>query len=223
MNLFLTRWLMRKYKGLAGHKTRAAEMLKRLAQGQPAGCVRSLVPSPNRLLHRFEGVAADRRGEVHVNPAIFIHGLARPERIAEERELDIGVIPGPIDILAIHDPCLARMQFELAGLEPFPHAIKHVICLPSALAMKHRIVGIPGKPDAGQMPRDPQIKCIVQKQIGQDRRHDTSLRCAFVAFQDLPVRDLHRRFQPAFHVEQDPRLLTVLAQSPHQEVMIEDC
>src|SRR4029077_14969555 len=44
---------------------------------------------------------------------------------------------------------------------------------------------------------------------------------AFVAFQDLPVRGLHRRFQPAFHVEQDPWLLTVLAQSRHQEVMSE--
>src|SRR5207253_9098193 len=34
MNLFLIRWQMRKYKRLAGHKTRAAEMLKRLAQSQ---------------------------------------------------------------------------------------------------------------------------------------------------------------------------------------------
>jgi RNA-directed DNA polymerase len=32
MNLFLTRWLMRKHKTLAGHKTRASEMLKCLAQ-----------------------------------------------------------------------------------------------------------------------------------------------------------------------------------------------
>ena len=53
------------------------------------------------------------------------------------------------------------------------------------------------------------------------RSHDTPLWRAFVAFQDLPVRGLHRRFQPAFHVEQDPRLLTVLAQSRHQEVMSE--
>jgi RNA-directed DNA polymerase len=35
MNLFLTRWLMRKHKTLAGHKTRASEMLKCLAQRQP--------------------------------------------------------------------------------------------------------------------------------------------------------------------------------------------
>ena len=79
-----------------------------------------------------------------------------------------GVIPGPIDILAIHDPCLARVQFELAGVEPLPDAIKHIFRLPLALAVKHPIVGIPGIPDAGQMPCHPQIKCIVQKQIGQD-------------------------------------------------------
>jgi RNA-directed DNA polymerase len=35
MNLFLVRWLMRKHKKLAGRKTRAAEALKRLAQGEP--------------------------------------------------------------------------------------------------------------------------------------------------------------------------------------------
>ena len=41
-NLFLIRWLMRKHKRLAGHKTRAAEMLKRLAQSQP-GAFHTLV------------------------------------------------------------------------------------------------------------------------------------------------------------------------------------
>ena len=39
MNLFLIRWLMRKHKRLAGRKTRAAEMLKRLAQSQPGAFI----------------------------------------------------------------------------------------------------------------------------------------------------------------------------------------
>ena len=39
MNLFLIRWLMRKHKLLAGHKTRAAEMLRRLAQRQPGAFI----------------------------------------------------------------------------------------------------------------------------------------------------------------------------------------
>jgi hypothetical protein len=93
------------------------------------------VPSPDGLPHGLEGVAADCRGEVHINPAILVHRFAGPERIAEECELDVGVIPGPIDVLAIHDPCFARMQFELAGLEPFPDPVKHVFRLPFALAV----------------------------------------------------------------------------------------
>ena len=39
MNLFLIRWLMRKHKRLAGHKTRAAEALKQLAHSQPGAFV----------------------------------------------------------------------------------------------------------------------------------------------------------------------------------------
>jgi hypothetical protein len=69
-----------------------------------------------------------------------------------------------------------RRPSGLAGLQPFPDPVKHVFRLPFALAVKHRIVGIPGKPDAWQMPCHPQIKRIVQEQIGQDRRHDTPLR-----------------------------------------------
>jgi len=40
MNQFLIRWLTRKHKRLAGHKTRAAEMLGRLADGQPDAFIR---------------------------------------------------------------------------------------------------------------------------------------------------------------------------------------
>jgi RNA-directed DNA polymerase len=39
MNLFLIRWLMRKHKTLADHKTGAAEMLRRLAQRQPGAFI----------------------------------------------------------------------------------------------------------------------------------------------------------------------------------------
>jgi hypothetical protein len=41
-----------------------------------------------------------------------------------------------------------------------------------ALAVKHCIVGVSGIPNAGQMPRHPKIKRVVQKQVGQERRHD---------------------------------------------------
>src|SRR3954465_5341228 len=82
------------------------------------------VPSPDRLPHDLEGVTADRRGEVHINPAILVHRLAGTECIAEKCELGVGVIAGPIDVLAIHNARLTRMQFELAGLEPLLDAFK---------------------------------------------------------------------------------------------------
>ena len=125
-------------------------------------------PSPDCLPHRLEGVAADGRREVHIDPAVLVHRLAGAERVAEKSELDVGIRFGPIDVLAIHDPCLARMQFEIAGLKPFPDALEHVFRLSSALAVKHGVIGVPGKPDAGKMPRHPEIEREMQEEIGQD-------------------------------------------------------
>src|SRR6185436_18018877 len=58
-------------------------------------------PSPDCLPHRFEGVAADGRREVHIDAAILVDRLAGSERVAEKGELDVGVRRGPIDVLAI--------------------------------------------------------------------------------------------------------------------------
>ena len=60
------------------------------------------------------------------------------------------------------------MQFEIAGLKPFPDALEHVFRLSSALAVKHGVIGVPGKPDAGKMPRHPEIEREMQEEIGQD-------------------------------------------------------
>ena len=71
---------------------------------------------------------------------------------------------------------LLGLKFEIAGLEPFPDAIKHVFRLAWVLAVKHGVVGVPGEPNAGQMPRHPEIERVMQEQIGQDRRNDAALR-----------------------------------------------
>src|SRR5208337_3326899 len=41
-------------------------------------------PSPDRLPHGLEGVAADGRREVHIHAAVLVHRLAGSERVAEE-------------------------------------------------------------------------------------------------------------------------------------------
>jgi hypothetical protein len=44
------------------------------------------------------------------------------------------------DVLAIHDPCFARMQFEIGG----PEAVSGgVFRLASALSVKHSVIGVP--------------------------------------------------------------------------------
>ena len=107
------------------------------------------MPPPDGLAHRLAGRATDRRGEVHVDPAIFVHRLARSERIAQERELNDRVILRTIDVLAIHDPCLGRMQFEAALSEAFLNSLQHELRLPMAPAVENRIIGITAKPHAG--------------------------------------------------------------------------
>src|ERR1700674_3649501 len=58
------------------------------------------MPSPDGLPHGLASHAADRRRKVHINPAIFVQRLARPERVSQESELDVGIILLTIDILA---------------------------------------------------------------------------------------------------------------------------
>src|SRR5271166_648008 len=53
VNRSLIGWLMRKHKKLAGHKTRAAETLKRLAQRQPGALVRMSVFFPAQTRPAF--------------------------------------------------------------------------------------------------------------------------------------------------------------------------
>ena len=54
MNLFLVRWLMRKHKKLAGHKTRAAETLKRLATSR-----NHIVPGHDPAVMKIYPAASD--------------------------------------------------------------------------------------------------------------------------------------------------------------------
>ncbi|BDV36192.1 hypothetical protein SS37A_37220 (plasmid) [Methylocystis iwaonis] len=131
------------------------------------------------------------------------------------------MILSAIDILAVHDTRLALMLFDSAFPKVFIDPLQDELRLRSALAMNNRIVGVSAKPNAPQMAIHPLVEGIVQEQVRQQRRNDSALRSAFVSRSDIAIRGLHRRFQPAFHVQQDPGRLAVLPQRPHQELMID--
>ena len=79
----------------------------------------------DRLPHRLAGVTADGRREVHKR-----RGGACPPPCGGEtwspRKANwmSGFFFGSMDVLAVHDPRLAGMPFELAGPEPFSDALK---------------------------------------------------------------------------------------------------
>lgn len=179
------------------------------------------MPSSDGLPHGLASHAADRRGEVHVNPAIFVQRLAGPERISQESELDFEMILLAIDILAVHDPCLVRMQFEAAFSEAFVNSPQHELRLRLTLAVDDRIIGVAPEPHARQSAIDPDVKSIVQEQICQKWRNDAALRRASHSRPDLTIRGLQRRFKPAFHIQQDPGRLAMLPHCPHQEIVID--
>lgn len=139
--------------------------------GQSFVALQLQMPTPNRLSHGLARRATDRRGEVHIDSAIFVQRFARPERITEKGELDRGMILSTIDILAIHDTCLARMQLESAFPKALVDPLQDEPRLRSALAMNNRIVGVSAKPNAPQMAIHPLVEGIVQEQVRQQRRN----------------------------------------------------
>ncbi len=126
-----------------------------------------LVPAPNSLSHCLESIAADRRREVHIHPLILVHRFRRAERISQEGELHIRMCNRSIDVLAVNDPCLTRMQFESAFTETRAYSAQCQLGLRQALAVDHPVIGVAAEPYTGEIPGDPNIKGVVQEQVGQ--------------------------------------------------------
>jgi hypothetical protein len=75
-------------------------------------------PAPDGLPHRFGGPGTDRWGEVDkvLPPAIL--RPSRTKRIAKKVNASVREGTPSIRILAVHNVCLVRMQFQLALGQP---------------------------------------------------------------------------------------------------------
>lgn len=76
-------------------------------------------------------------------------------------------------VLAVHHSCFLRMQCQSACREPVPHGIEQGSNSPLTLAMTNNIVCIALKYDVRMISAHPDIKRIVQIQVGQQRTDDT--------------------------------------------------
>ena len=64
--------------------------------------------------HRPPGIPYDDDDVHDADGILGIHRLPRSKCVAEKRKLDRRVLALPVDVLAVHDPRLPRMQLKLA-------------------------------------------------------------------------------------------------------------
>src|SRR5215813_4567430 len=87
--------------------------------------------------------------------------------------------------------------------------------------MNDDVVRIPLERQMRPLPSHPQIKRVVQKQIGQQWANDSPLRGAAVTLLQVSFFILRWYFQPTFNVEFDPLLFRVLPHRAHHQIVIE--
>ena len=110
-------------------------------------------PASDRLSDRLESFVAGRRAEHDAEGTPPASRQPRPECIAEDVELLVGVISAPVIILAVDDFRLLGMQPQPAFGEPVLKRCAQGLCLISPAAVADRIIGITFERDARRFRR----------------------------------------------------------------------
>ena len=120
--------------------------------------------------------------------------LPRTEFVPKKIELLIGVPSLPQIILAIDDPRLLRMEFQSTVQQPLCNCLPNRLGLPFRSTVHDDIIGVPLEWKTRIVRRHPSVKCIMQKQIGQQRAGHATLWRALLTRNEVPVLLFHWRF-----------------------------
>ena len=85
--------------------------------------------------------------------------------------------------------------------------------------MDDGIVRVTLEANARIVPIHPQIECVVQEQIGEQRTDDTALRGSLRPLQESPIRTFDRGAQPPSNIQTDPSQVRVVGHGAFDEVM----
>src|ERR1700745_1994909 len=135
-------------------------MMKRPAADFPADARQCL-----RASGGLETVSEDASVPLHP------HYLSGSKLEAEKVKVDVGKVAAPVDILAVDDLRLLRMQHQLAGRQAVGHRAPECPRLLGALAMTNDVVRVPLEQDVQKLPRYPHVECCNQCQPGAAVRH----------------------------------------------------
>src|SRR6201981_131957 len=93
---------------------------------------------------------------------------------------------------------------------------------PLASAVDDDVVRVALEREMLPLPQHPQIKRVMQKQVGQQGTDDTALPRATLTFQQVSLCVLCWRIQPAFDIEDEPLVFHVLPDCSHNQIVVED-
>lgn len=123
--------------------------------------------------------------------ALPINTSTWAKRVAQKIKADSRVLLRTTPVLAVHDTRLVGVDLQSALQKPFGDPFQDVFRLATAATMQQSIVGVTAEGNSWHLASDPGIECVVQKQVGQHRTHDTSLRGALMTFRQRAIGLLH--------------------------------
>src|SRR5882672_6011986 len=169
--------------------------------------------------NRFGGFGAHRRKKAHKILSPTILRSPRLEGVPKKIELNRFRVPRPIIILAINDAGLGFMKFQTALQESIMDGFQYRTSLPLTSAMDDGTVRITLELDRPILPPHPEIKRIMQEEIGQQRTDDSALRRASCPLLQSAICLLHGSTKPPRNIQPQPWAVGVVCHSTLNQVM----
>ncbi len=98
------------------------------------------MPPPDRLPTATQCITTHRRRKIHVHPTVLVHRFTRSKSIAEKRKLHRRIIAGAVDVPAVDNARLLRMQLQPALAKSFRNPAQRKLRLRLARAVDHPII-----------------------------------------------------------------------------------
>ena len=127
-------------------------------------------PAPDISADARQGLRADGGLETVREDApvrLHPHYLSGSKLEAEKVKVDVGKVATPVDILAVDDLRLLRMQHQLAGRQAVGNRAPECPRLLGALAMTNDVVRVPLEQDVRKVPHHPRVERVMQEEVCQ--------------------------------------------------------